>query len=116
MSEMTEGTGIRWKGRSAAFLALGAAVVFGLSVCGRKEPAPPKTPTPAPTAPPMTVVVTPTTTLPPDMQLDAKVDPVIARTLTAAAPAIPTAVGESPAERRQDLAPATPVPTIADHR
>jgi hypothetical protein len=97
LSELTEGAGIRWKWRSAALLVLGTALSFGLSGCGRKEPAPPKTPTPAPTAPAMTVVVTPTTTLPPNLQLDAKVDPVIAKTLTAAAPAIPTAVGESPA-------------------
>lgn len=115
LNEPAETSGGRSKARGAVSLTMGAALVLALSACGRKEPAPQKTPTAPPTAPPITVAVTPTTTLPPNMQLDGKIDPSIARTLTAAAPATPAAVGESPYERKQDLAPATPVPTISGH-
>jgi len=86
-----------------------------LGACRQKPAQTAKSTPPPPTAPPITAVVTPTATLPPNMQLDAKIDPSIARALTAAAPATPTFMGESPAERRQHVAPATPVPTVVDH-
>ena len=120
LNERGDDPGRHRKERAAVLLPTGVVWAIGLlmlslGACGPKNSATPKTPTAAPTPPPITVVVTPTSTLPPNVQLDAKVDPSIARTLTAAAPAIPTGVGESAAQRRQDLARATPVPTISDH-
>jgi len=85
--------------RAARLLALAGVLVLGPGACRRKEPPAPKLPTPPPTSPPVTVVLSPTATLPANMELSAKVDPAIERTLTASAPRTPAGVGESSIDR-----------------
>jgi hypothetical protein len=100
-------------GGRRAFWGLLLASLVG---CGRSWPAAPPVPTAVPTPPPIAVASTPTVSLPPQMGLDVKVDPTLARTIAANEPWTPAPATGSFRDRLQTQVPTTPFPTMAPNR
>jgi len=94
---------------------LAGLLVASLLGCRRSKPAP-AVPTSIPTPPPIAVVFTPTVSLPPQMGMDVKIDPALARTIAANEPLTPAPATGSFGDRLQTQVPTTPFPTVAPNR